>query len=46
MICAVETAGMAIAASADNIQMTSRKRRMHVPLEDVTSLPPDTIMIE
>ena len=32
MICAVEIAGMAIAASADKIQTTRRKRRMHVPL--------------
>src|SRR5258708_1693529 len=32
MICAVEAAGMAIAASADNIQTTRRKRRIHVPL--------------
>jgi hypothetical protein len=37
---------MAIAASADKIQITRRKRRMHVPLEDVVALPPDTIMIE
>jgi hypothetical protein len=43
MICAVEAAGMAIAAK---IQITRRKRRMHVPLEDVVALPPDTIMIE
>ena len=46
MICAVEAAGMAIAASADKIQITRRKRRMHVPSEDVITLPPDRVMIE
>jgi hypothetical protein len=34
---------MAIAA---NIQTTRRKRRMHVPSEEVMTLPPDTVMIE
>src|SRR5258705_3106457 len=33
MICAEEAAGMAIAASADKIQITRRKRRMNVPLK-------------